>query len=97
MTFNDGNTGRKITITLDITKKLPQSSSAVSSFNSSSECGSSSWSLNTEKDCLGEGEGSTVYGLYHLLDNGTLYLETSSSDNQTSVSTNSASSTFVKQ
>ena len=97
VTFNNGNTGRKITITLSTTKKLPQSSSAVSAFNSSSECGYSNWELNTEKDCPGEGEGSTVYGLYQLLDNGTLYLETSSNDNQTSVSTNSASSTFVKQ
>jgi len=97
VTFNNGNTGRKITITLSTTKKLPQSSIAVSDFNSSNECGYSNWELNTEKDCPGEGEGSTVYGLYQLLDNGTLYLETSSNDNQTSVSTNSASSTFVKQ
>ena len=53
VTFMSGNTGRYFKLTLGSTfKRKPQSDSAVSAFNSSSECSKSDWALNTEKNVV---------------------------------------------
>ena len=57
-------------VTVGSTSKITlQSSSAVSAFNSSSECSANDWELNTEKDCSNDDAGDTDYGLYLLTTN----------------------------
>ena len=43
----------------------PKSSTAVTDFNSDSECNASDWELDTGKDCT-SGQGTIYYGLYQL-------------------------------
>jgi hypothetical protein len=97
-TFSIGDTG-KFLITLGSTiKRTPQSTSAVSSYNSSSNCGYSDWELNTAKDCTNEDAGDPIYCFYQLSGN-TLYVECNESSYPTTsdIDTSDASSTFVKQ
>ena len=52
VTFANGKTGHKFTVTLGSTTKLtPQSDSAVSYFNTSRKCGVNGWVLDTAKEC----------------------------------------------
>jgi len=99
VTFANGKTGHKFTVTLGSTVKItPQSASAVSAFNSSSECGYNDWELNTAKDCTNEDAGDPIYCFYQLSGN-TLYVECNESSYPTTsdIDTSDASSTFVKQ
>jgi hypothetical protein len=98
-TFSVGDDAGKILITLGSTiKRTPQSASAVSSYNSSSNCGYSDWELNTAKDCTNEDAGDPIYCFYQLNGN-TLYVECNESSYPTTsdIDTSDASSTFVKQ
>ena len=69
MTFANGKTGHKFAVTLGSTLKItPQSDSAVSAFDNSSECGFSEWVKDTARDCdIDDDEaGKTFYGIYQL-------------------------------
>jgi len=75
VTFANGKTGHKMTVTLGSTYKItPQSASAVSAFISSSKCSASNWELNTEKECSNDDAGDTNLCLYQLISNKCQYL-----------------------
>ena len=97
-TFAVGDSG-KFTITLSSTStKTPQSASAVSDYNSSSNCGYSDWELNTAKDCTeADGDQGDTYYCFYQLSGNTLYVNCDSSTYPTSVDTSKASDTFTKQ
>ena len=77
VTFDDGTKGHKYTLNVASINFTPQSSSYVSTLNSSSMCGYSDWTLNTSKDLAGVTCGSVTYnlknttgkGLYNLVGN----------------------------
>ena len=96
-TFSMGDAG-KFSITLGTTKRTPQSSAAVTAYNSASRCSANDWELNTVKDCTeaDNNQGNSVYCLYELSGN-TLYVKCDSSTQPTSVDTSDASNTFTKQ
>ena len=100
MTFANGKTGHKFTVTLGSTVKItPQSASAVSAFNTSSKCGYNKWALDTAKVCeIDEDDaGETAYGLYQL-DGNKWYTEIDDEYPDTSdVDTSDAESSFTKQ
>ena len=98
VTFTSGNTGHYFTITVgSISQITPQSASAVSAFNSSSECGyNSGWELNTVKNCSNDDAGDTDYCLY-LLDGNYLYPDCDDSSYPSGIDTSDTSKTFVKQ
>ena len=99
VTFSNG-TGHKFSVTIGSTYKLtPQSASAVSAFNSSSECSASNWELNTEKECsTGTDEGKSLLCLYQL-DGNTWYpkCDDNAYPSTSDIQTDNASSTFTKQ
>jgi len=97
-TFSMGGDAGKLLITAGTIKRTPQSTSAVSSYNSSSNCGYSDWELNTAKDCTNEDAGDPIYCFYQLSGNN-LYVECNESSYPTTsdIDTSDASSTFVKQ
>ena len=95
-TFSIGDAG-KFLITLGTTKRTPQSSAAVTAYNSASKCSANDWELNTEKDCTEaeDNQGDSGYCLYAI--SGTiLYVECDNSAQPTSI-TIEASNTFFKQ
>ena len=97
--FTNGNTGREFKVIIGSTEKYtPQSTSAVSDYNSSSECGASDWQLNTEKECNNDDAGDIYYCLYQL-DGNYFYpsCNSSSTPSTSSLNTDDESSTFVKQ
>ena len=100
VTFANGKTGHKFTLTLGSTFKMtPQSASAVSAFNSSSACSASNWELNTEKECsTGDDAGDTKLCLYQL-DGNNWYskCDNSAYPSTSDIQTDNASSTFTKQ
>ena len=100
VTFANGKTGHKFTLTLGSTFKMtPQSASAVSAFNSSSECSKSDWELDTAKVCdIDEDEaGKTFFGVYQL-DGNNWYTEIDDEYPDTSdVDTSDAENSFTKQ
>jgi len=99
VTFSNGNTGREFIVTIGSTQKYtPQSASAVSYFNSTSECDDSDWQLNTEKECSNDDTGYTFYCLYQL-DGNYLYpiCDSSTTPSTSSINTDDVSNTFVKQ
>ena len=77
VTFDDGTKGHKYTLNVASKNFTPQSSSYVSTLNSSSMCGYSDWTLNTSKDLAGVTCGAVTYnlknttgkGLYNLVGN----------------------------
>ena len=95
-TFAMGDSG-KFTITAGTTKKTPQSASAVSDYNSRSNCSANDWELNTAKDCTvaEDSQGDTVYCL-SVLSGTTLYLKCDGDAHPTSF-TATAEDTFTKQ
>ena len=95
-TFSVGDAG-KFLIRIGTTKRTPQSSAAVTAYNSASKCSYNEWELNTVKDCSeADGEqGDSVYCLY-VLSGTTLYLECNNSVQPTSI-TIEARNTFTKQ
>ena len=75
VTFANGKTGHKFTVTVGSTEKItPQSASAVSALNSESKCSASDWELNTEKECSNDDAGDTNLCLYQLISNKCQYL-----------------------
>ena len=99
VTFSNG-TGHKFSITIGSTYKLtPQSASAVSAFISSSECSTSNWELDTEKECSAGGDaGDDLLCLYQL-DSNTWYpkCDGSARPSTSDIDTDNASNTFTKQ
>ena len=95
-TFSVGDAG-KFLIRIGTTKRTPQSSAAVTAYNSASKCSYNEWELNTVKDCSeADGEqGDSVYCLY-AISGTTLYIECDNSAQPTSI-TIKASNTFTKQ
>ena len=86
----------KLIVTLGSTiKRTAQSSSAVSSYNTSNKCGHSDWALNTAKDCTDSSGGDKVYCLYEV-SGSTLYVDCADSSYPTS-NTKTAGNTFTKQ
>ena len=67
-TFSMGDAG-EFSITAGTTKRTPQSSAAVTAYNSANKCSANDWELNTEKDCSNDDAGDTDYGLYLLTTN----------------------------
>ena len=100
VTFANGKTGHKFTVTLGSTVKItPQSASAVSAFNTSSKCGYNKWALDTAKVCeIDEDDaGETAYGLYQL-DGNNWYAEVDDEyPDKSDVDTSDAENTFTKQ
>ena len=100
VTFTSGNTGHYFTITVGSTSQItPQSASAVSAFNSSSECSKSDWALNTEKECsTGDDQGDTYLCLYQL-DGNNWYLKCDNSayPSTSDIDTSKAEGSFTKQ
>jgi hypothetical protein len=96
-TFSMGDAG-EFSITAGTTKRTPQSSAAVTAYNSASKCSANDWELNTVKDCTeADGnQGDPVYCSYQLSGN-TLYVDCNSSTYPTSVDTSDAGNTFTKQ
>ena len=89
-------TGKKFVLTIGSTyKRTAQSSSAVSTYNTSSKCGHSDWELNVAKDCSEEGGGNKVYCLYEI-SGSTMYVECNNSAYPTSI-TKTSENTFTKQ
>ena len=69
VTFSNGKTGHKFTVTLGSTFKItPQSASAVSDFDSSRKCDKIDWAEDTEKECSVDEDdvGDTILCLYQL-------------------------------
>ena len=100
VTFANGKTGHKFTITIGSTYKLtPQSASAVSAFNSKPECSKSDWELNTEIDCsTGSDVGKALLCLYQL-DGNTWYpkCDDNTRPSTSDIDTSKAEGTFTKQ
>ena len=77
VTFDDGTKGHKYTLNVASKNFTPQSSSYVSTLNSTSMCGYSDWTLNSSKDLAGVTCGAVTYnlknttgkGLYNLVGN----------------------------
>ena len=94
-TFSMGDAG-KFSITAGTTKRTPQSSAAVTAYNSANKCSANDWELNTAKTtCSEEGAGETVYCLYGLSGT-TLYIECDGDAQPTSIPI-TAENTFTKQ
>ena len=95
-TFSMGDAGKWL-IRIGTTKRTPQSSAAVTAYNSASKCSANDWELNTVKDCTEaeDNQGDSVYCLY-AISGIILYVECNNSVQPTSI-TIRASDTFTKQ
>ena len=100
VTFSNGKTGHKSTVTLGSTYKItPQSASAVSAFISSSKCSKTDWVKDTEKECsTGDDAGKALLCLYQL-DGNTWYpkCDDNARPSTSDIDTDNASNTFTKQ
>ena len=101
VTFANGKTGHKFTITIGSTYKLtPQSDSAVSAFNSGSgECSKTDWVKDTEKECSsGDDAGKALLCLYQL-DGNTWYpkCDEDAYPSTSDIDTSDAEGSFTKQ
>ena len=95
-TFAIGDAG-KFTITIGSNyQRTPQSSAAVTAYNSASKCSANDWELNTAKTCSEEGAGETIYCLYELSGT-TLYIACDNSAQPTSIDKSVVRNTFTKQ
>ena len=98
VTFSNGKTGHKFTLTQGSTyKKTPQSAAAVSAFNSSSECSKSDWALNTEKECSTGDDAGDIYLCLYQLDGNNWYPQCCSNSYPSSIDTSDTSITYTKQ
>ena len=95
-TFSVGDAG-KVLIRIGTTKRTPQSSAAVTAYNSASKCSYNEWELNTVKDCTEaeDNQGDSVYCLY-AISGTTLYSECNNSAQPVNI-TIDAGNTFTKQ
>ena len=96
-TFSMGDAG-KFSLTIGTIKRTPQSSTAVTAYNSASKCSANDWELNTVKDCTEaeDSQGDSVYCLYELSGT-TLYVACNNSAQPTSIDKTDASNVFTKQ
>ena len=95
--FSMGDAG-KFSLTIGTIKRTPQSSTAVTAYNSASKCSANDWELNTAKDCTeADGDQGDNYYCFYQLSGNTLYVNCDSSTYPTSVDTSKASDTFTKQ
>ena len=87
----------KVLIRIGTTKRTPQSSAAVSAYNTANKCSYNEWELDTVKDCTEaeDNQGDSVYCLY-ALSGILLYMECNNSAQPTSI-TIEARNTFTKQ
>ena len=94
-TFSMGDAG-KFSITAGTTKRTPQSSAAVTAYNSANKCSANDWELNTVKDCTEaeDNQGDTYYCLYEL--SGTTLYVACNDVRPTSIPI-TAENTFTKQ
>ena len=96
-TFSVGDAGKWL-VRIGTTKRTPQSSAAVTVYNSASKCNANDWELNTVKDCTeADGDQGDNYYCSYQLSGTTLYVDCDSSTQPTSVDTSKASNTFTKQ
>jgi len=98
-TFSMGDAG-KFSLTIGTIKRTPQSSTAVTAYNSASKCSANDWELNTAKDCTeADGDQGDTYYCFYQLSGNTLYVECNESSYPTTsdIDTSDASSTFTKQ
>ena len=96
-TFSVGDAGKWL-VRIGTTKRTPQSSAAVTAYNSASKCSANDWELNTAKDCTeADGDQGDTYYCFYQLSGNTLYVNCDSSTYPTSVDTSKASDTFTKQ
>jgi len=95
-TFSVGDAGKWL-VRIGTTKRTPQSSAAVTAYNSASKCSANDWELNTAKDCTEaeDNQGDSVYCLY-AISGTTLYVDCDNSVQPTSI-TIEAHNTFTKQ
>ena len=95
-TFSMGDAGKWL-IRIGTTKRTPQSSAAVTAYNSASKCSANDWELNTVKDCTEaeDNQGDSVYCLY-AISGTTLYVECNNSAQPVNI-TIDAGNTFTKQ
>ena len=95
-TFSVGDAGKWL-VRIGTTKRTPQSSAAVTAYNSASMCSANDWELNTAKDCTEaeDNQGDSVYCLY-AISGTTLYVDCDRSVQPTSI-TIEAHNTFTKQ
>jgi len=95
-TFSVGDAGKWL-VRIGTTKRTPQSSAAVTAYNSASKCSANDWELNTAKDCTEaeDNQGDSVYCLY-AISGTTLYVDCDNSVQPTSI-TIEAGNTFTKQ
>ena len=100
VTFANGKTGHKFTVTLGSTIKItPQSASAVSDFDTSRKCDKDDWAEDTEKECsTGDDQGDTYLCLYQL-DGNNWYLKCDDSayPSTSDIQTDNATGAFKKQ
>ena len=88
----------KFSITLGTTKRTPQSSAAVTAYNSANKCSADDWELNTAKDCTeAENNKGDVYNCLYEISGTTLYADCNNSAQPTSIDKSDASNTFTKQ
>ena len=95
-TFSVGDAG-KFLIRIGTTKRTPQSSAAVTAYNSANKCSANDWELNTVKDCTEaeDNQGDTYYCLYEL--SGTTLYVACNDVRPTSIDKSDASNIFTKQ
>ena len=95
-TFSVGDAG-KVLIRIGTTKRTPQSSAAVSAYNTANKCSYNEWELDTVKDCTEaeDNQGDSVYCLF-AISGILLYMECNNSVQPTSI-TIEARNTFTKQ
>ena len=95
-TFSMGDAGKWL-IRIGTTKRTPQSSAAVTAYNTASKCSYNEWELNTEKDCTEaeDNQGDSAYCLYGISGT-TLYVDCDNSVQPTSI-TIEAHNSFTKQ
>ena len=95
-TFSVGDAGKWL-VRIGTTKRTPQSSAAVTAYDSASKCSANDWELNTAKDCTEaeDNQGDSVYCLY-AISGTTLYVDCDNSVQPTSI-TIEAHNTFTKQ
>ena len=95
-TFSVGDAG-KVLIRISTTKRTPQSSAAVSAYNTANKCSYNEWELDTVKDCTEaeDNQGDSVYCLY-VLSGTTLYIDCNDV-RPTSIDKTDASNVFTKQ
>ena len=96
-TFSVGDAGKWL-VRVGTTKRTPQSSAAVTAYDSANKCNADDWELNTEKDCtVAEDSKGDIYNCLYELSGTTLYVDCDGSTQPTSVDKTDASNVFTKQ